>query len=160
MASPELISPRGTYRPAPLIEPTSSAYLLITASVELQDRPGPVLHSGARSSVLAVLAGRLDAAAGCSTQLFQAAAFPPFQAVPAGELPGLASHYDVVALITAAPGEAPAAVEAHPSCRDFAAGLRAKSAGFSAARTRNVRRIAAVPPAARQAPPLQLLPLG
>jgi hypothetical protein len=149
MTSPELINPRGTYRPAPLIEPTSSAYLLITASVELQDRPGPVLHSGARSSVLAelaVLAGRLDAAIGCSTQLFQAVAFPPFQAVPAEELPGQVARYDVVALITAASDEALAAVEADPSYQAFVAKLRGKGADFFITRTRNVKRIAAVPP--------------
>jgi hypothetical protein len=149
MTGPELINPRGTYRPAPLIEPTISAYLLVTASIELQDRPGPVLFSGARSAVLAelaVLGARLDAATGCGTQLFQAVAFPPFLAVPADEVPGQVARYDVVALITAASDEALADVEADPSYRAFAAALRVKSADYFVTRTRNVKRIAPVPP--------------
>lgn len=149
MSSPELINPRGTYRPAPLIEPTSNAYVLVTASVELQNRPGPVLHSSARSSVLAELAAlarTLDTATGCDTQLFQAVAFPPFQAMAADELPGQVLRYDTVALIAAASDEALSAVEADPSYLAFVAALRDKSADFFATKTRNVKRIAAVPP--------------
>ena len=98
---------------------------------------------------LVVLAGRLDAATGCGTQLFQAVAFPPFQALPADELPGQVLRYDVVALIAAASDEALAAAEADPSYQAFVTTLRAKSADFFATRTRNAKRIATVPPSDR-----------
>ena len=149
MTSPALINPRAAYRPSPLIEPTGSPYLLVTAAVELQERPGPVLRSSARSEILAelaLLAGRLDATAGCHAQLFQAAAFPPFQAMPAEELPGHIARYDVVALITSDSDEALALAQADPSYLAFVAALRANSADFFVTRVRNVRRIATVPP--------------
>lgn len=150
MSSPVIINPGGAIRPAPLVEPVASGYVLLTAVVEPQNRPGPALPSRSRNEALAELAGGAEALGdehlGCTVQLFRAVAFPPFEATPVAERHrDHIGRYDVVALVTAPSPEDLPAVEAGAAYGKLVAGLRERSEKLIVTRARNARRIADVP---------------
>jgi hypothetical protein len=155
MQSTIIINPGDAIRPAPLVEPARGEYLLITAIVEPQNRPGPVVPGRVRSEVLAELDTHARALRGshpeCTVQLFRAVAFPPFQAtsVPARRQEVI-GRYDVVALVTtAAAADELAPVEADPAYQGLLGVLRNRGDLVVVTKARNARRIAEVPAADR-----------
>lgn len=151
MPSPVIINPGEAIRPAPLVEPAPVGYVLLTAAVDPQSRPGPVRPSRTRNAVLSELAelGRAlrGRHPGCRVELFRGAAFPPFQAMPIPDkYRDAIGRYDVAVLLRAASTEDLPGVEGDPAYHDLLGLLGDRGGPVVVTKARNARRIADVPP--------------
>jgi hypothetical protein len=152
MESTVIVNPEDAIRPAPLVEPRGGGYLLITAIVQRQNRPGPVVPSRSRGGVLAGLDAHAAALRrsypGCTVQLFRAVAFPPFEATPVpARYQGMIGRYDIVVLVTTPAAGELTRMETNPAYQDLLAALGNRSDLVVVTKAGNARRIADVPPA-------------